>query len=110
MTELEKLTKEIMTECEKEGEPITEQEALEMAQMELKDKSNRRYEKSDKPRKKSVKARKVDETKKHLLDCCKVLLEGLGVNITALKTETEISFILDEELYTLKLIKHRPKK
>ena len=106
----EKLIEEIMRECEKDGEPVTKEEAEEMAEMELRANQNRHYEKSDKPRKTTKKERKVDETKKRLLSDCKILLEGLGANITNVKTETEITFIFENEEYSLKLVKHRPKK
>lgn len=106
----EKIIESILKECEKAGEPVTRAEAEEMAEMEIKANADRRYEKSDKPRKSVKKERKVDETKKRLLSDCKVLLEGLGANITNTKTETEISFIFEDEEYSLKLVKHRPKK
>lgn len=70
----------------------------------------RRYEKSDKARKKSTKERKVDEEKGHLLGCVKVLLEGLGAEIKDIKTETEVSFQYGGNDYTFKLTKHRPPK
>lgn len=106
----EQLVERIMRECEQDGEPVTREEAEEMAEMEIKANGIKRYEKSDKPRKQTKKERKVDETKGHLLACCKTLLEGLGASILSIKTETEISFTFGENQYTLKLIKHRPKK
>lgn len=106
----EQLIKEIMAECAKEGNPVTEKEATEMAEMEIKASDIKRYEKSDKPRKPAKKERKVDETKKHLLSCFKVLLEGMGAEITFVKTETEITFNFGGNEYSLKLIKHRPDK
>ena len=106
----EQLVERIMRECEQDGEPVTREEAEEMAEMEIKANGIKRYEKSDKPRKQTKKERKVDETKGHLLTCCKTLLEGLGASILSVKTETEITFTFDENQYTLKLIKHRPKK
>ena len=106
----EQLVERIMRECEQDGEPVTREEAEEMAEMEIKANGLKRYEKSDKPRKQTKKERKVDETKGHLLACCKTLLEGLGASILSVKTETEISFTFGENQYTLKLIKHRPKK
>ena len=106
----EQLVERIMRECEQDGEPVTREEAEEMAEMEIKANGIKRYEKSDKPRKQTKKERKVDETKGHLLACCKTLLEGLGASILSVKTETEISFTFSENQYTLKLIKHRPKK
>ena len=50
--------------------------------------------------------RKVDETKKRILDFCRIPLEGAG----AMKTETEILFEFEGASYTLKLTKHRPPK
>lgn len=75
-----------------------------------KSKGQRHYEKSDTPRKKTTRERKVDEEKKHLISCIKVLLEGLGANISNVKNEAEISFIFGKNDYTIKLIKHRPPK
>ena len=72
--------------------------------------NKRRYEKSDKVRKTSVKERKVDETKKRFLEDVKVLIEGLGATETALETETELHFTFEGEKYTFKLTKHRPPK
>ena len=106
----EQLIQNIMDECAKDGEPVTREEAEEMAEMEIKAGDIKRYEKSDKPRKKSTRERKVDDTKKRLLTDCKVLLEGLGADIVSVKTETEIRFFFEENEYTLKLVKHRPKK
>ena len=105
----EKLTALIMKECEQDGEPVTKEEAEEMAEMEIKAGGIKRYETSDKPRKPMKKERKIDEIKKHLLSCCKVLLEGLGAKVLEIKTETELVFSFKNEEYSLKLIKHRKK-
>ena len=105
----EKLIEKIMKECAQDGEPVTREEAAEMAEMEIKNASNRRYEQSDKPRQTAKKERKIDVTKKRLLTDCKVLIEGLGAKVLSTKTETEITFVFQDEEYTLKLIKHRPK-
>ena len=106
----EKLIEKIMMECAADGEPVTREEAAEMAEMELKAGENRHYEQSEKPRKAAKKERKVDETKKRLLADCRVLLEGLGAQTLSVKTETEIAFLFDGDEYSLKLVKHRPKK
>lgn len=106
----EKLIEKIMRECEQDGEPVTKEEATEMAEMEIKANGIKRYEKSDAPRKTAKKERKVDTTKKRLLTDCKVLLEGLGAKVLNVKTETEVTFTFEGEEYSLKLIKHRPKK
>ena len=74
-------------------------------------KSKRRYEKSGDARKKSTKERKVDENKRFLLEIMQRALENEtnAVNFTV-KTETELSFAYENEQYTVKLTKHRPKK
>ena len=78
-------------------------------EMSRKAKEVKRYEKGDKPRAKAKKERKVDENKKLILDKLHKALETF-VKITNVKTETEISFVYNDEEYTLKLTKHRPKK
>ena len=69
----------------------------------------KRYEKSDKPRAKTEKTRKVDSEKKTLLD---TLMDAIRprANITTVKNEAEFSFTLGANSYTVKLIKHRPPK
>ena len=72
--------------------------------------NKRRYEKSDKVRKTSVKERKVDETKGRLLGNVKELVESLGAVGISVKTETELHFTYEGAEYTFKLTKHRPPK
>ena len=78
-------------------------------EMTRKAKEVKRYEKADKPKSKSQKERKVDENKKVILDKLHKALETF-VKITNVKTETEISFVYNDENYTLKLTKHRKGK
>lgn len=66
----------------------------------------RRYVKSDKPRKKAERVRKVDEEKKVILE---KLMSVIDVEKTV-KNEAEFSFNLNGTDYTVKLVKHRPKK
>ena len=47
MDKLEKLISEIMAEAEADGEPVSREEAKEMAEMELSAKNNRSYEQSE---------------------------------------------------------------
>lgn len=109
MTNKEKLIIQIMKDFEKDGEPITRAEAEEIAEMELKAKENdRRYEQS-KPKNKTPKERKVDETKKHLFELIIASLEN-EVENGSLKNEVEFSFDYVGDRYTLKLTKHRPPK
>lgn len=82
----------------------------EVAEIEKKVKEmGRRYEKSDKTRKKSTRERKVDEVKKVLIERVVAELEK-DCKIVAIQTETEIKFSFQDEDYTFKLTKHRKKK
>lgn len=65
---------------------------------------------TSKPREKTKRERKVDETKKRLINDYRVLLEGLGAEVEPLKTEAEMHFTFEGDNYTVKLIKHRPPK
>ena len=104
------LIERIMKECLADGEPVTREEAVEMAEMEIKAGNIKRYEQSDKPRKSAKRERKVDTTKARLLTDVRVLIEGLGGQVKTVKTETEITFDFEGAEYSFKLIKHRPKK
>ena len=108
----EKLVLNIMKECAEDGEPVSREEAEEMAKMEMGANAHRRYEMSNETGKKErkPKERKVDVEKGHLLGCMKNLLIGMHAEIKAVKTETEISFNYGGNDYTLKLTKHRLKK
>lgn len=85
-------------------------ESEEMKKMAEGAKQIKRYEQSEKERKKSTRERKVDETKGRLIGEVKELLEKLGANVQEVKTETEIKFAFENEDYTFKLTKHRKPK
>lgn len=109
--DLEKLINSIMKEAEADGEPVTREEAEEMARMEIGAKDIKRYETAEEPTKKrKPKERKIDEEKKNLLALMGGLLEGIGATGVEIKTETEINFALNGNSYSLKLTKHRPPK
>ena len=110
MTKLEKLAKEIMRDALADGEPVTEEEALEMAKMELGEKEIKRYEKSDTPRKKAVKERKVDETKKVLLQGLMEKLIDAGASVVPPTNETDLHFTYEGASFSVKLTRHRPPK
>ena len=81
----------------------------EVETLSAKAKEFRRYEKSDKERKKVTKERKIDEEKKFLLN---LLISAINAEncIDAVKNESEFSFTFGENSYSVKLIKHRPPK
>ena len=110
MKDLEKLINEIMKEAEADGEPITREEAKEMAEIEIKADKMRRYEKSEKIRKKAERTRKVDEDKKYLLTRIEGFIYNIDCNNITMKNEVELSFEYNNNNYTLKLVKHRPPK
>lgn len=111
MDKFEKLVNSIMKECEADGEPVTREEAEEMARMEMGEKEIKRYEQAEKPKKeRKPKERKVDAEKGFILVQVAELLNELGADISAIKTETEIKFGYGDNSYTLKLTKHRPPK
>lgn len=74
-------------------------------------KNSRHYEKSANPRKKVEKTRKIDFEKGFLLEIMRKALEN-EANIEEFwtKTETELYFTYNNNKYTVKLTKHRPKK
>ena len=87
----------------------TREEAEEVAEMEIKAKGIKRYEKAEETKPRKPRERKVDEVKKDLIEYLEKAL-GMIVNVDNVKNESEISFTFKNEQFTLKLIKHRPPK
>lgn len=112
MNEKETLIEEILKQYEKDGEPITREQAEEVAEMELKAKNLVHYAHSELKEKKERKPRerKIDTNKDYLLkEITNHLLKIAGIDTVDTKTETEINFTFRGDNYTLRLIKHRPK-
>ena len=105
----DKLVKQIMAEAEEDGEPVTEDEAKEMAKMELGAKAMTNYTQATVKKERKKAERKADLSKVFLLG---ELQGGIVdyVDITEVKPETEFSFNYSGDEYTVKLIKHRPPK
>ena len=117
MTKEQEITKnmKILKISRKEAEELyrsdhEEIDTPEQIEYTAKAKTVKHREKSDTPRKKTSRERKVDEEKKRLLNDYKVVTRGIGGVITSIKNEAEFSFILNENSYTVKIIKHRPVK
>lgn len=111
----EKMIERIMKECADEGMPVTREEAEQMAEMEMGAKEVDTRGSAEVKAERKPKVRKIDKTKKAILENIRVLIEGMQLNNdeptnTAMKTETELTFTYNGELYTLKLTKHRQKK
>ena len=114
MDQFEALVNQIMREAEEDGEPVTREEAEEMAQMEMRARGITR-EQAEVKKERKARERKVDDDKKFLLVNIGTLVEGIQLNEgqlsnVAIKTETELSFSFRGNDYTLKLTKHRPPK
>lgn len=102
---LDELAKEIMEEFEKDGEPITEEEAKEMATMEIGAKEIKRYEQSAEPKKeRKPRERKVDNEKLEILKVVAAALENEGFS-PEIEREVNVHFAN----YTLKLTRHKKK-
>ena len=114
---LEKLALKIFKECEEDGEPVTKEEAMEMAEMEIKAKGIKNYVKGVEAEKKPRKPRevKLDDEKVYFIGCLKTLLEGMELNgkisnVQTANPQKELTFNIGENEYSLSLIKHRKKK
>lgn len=111
---LDKITQQIFNECAADGEPVTMEEAREMAEMELKAKGVHRYEQAEKPPGQEKKKRevKLDEAKVDFLKQLKNLLDGMTdlSEIAVANPQKEITFIMGGDAYSLNLVKHRPPK
>lgn len=102
----EKLVNEIMAECEKDGEPITREEAEEMAKMEIGAKDIKNYTQATNEKKKVAKERKVDEEKQTLLNILKDALAEKAIEATA-ENEVKLHFNYNDKKYSVTLTRHR---
>lgn len=117
MKDIEKLAKQIMAEAEKDGEPITEAEALEMAEMEIKANGLKDYTATEKTKnRKQGKPHivKVSDEKKMLfesiftnLDRCESV-EPEGIHI--LKENKLIEVRIGDKVFKIDIIEQRPPK
>jgi hypothetical protein len=103
----EKLIEQIIKECEKDGEPVTKEEAAEMAEMELKAKKDCRHYETDatKTRKPAAREKKVDAEKVEIISTVAEMLVADDVKIT--NNQREIQFKIGQNDYSLVLTKHR---
>ena len=112
MDKREKLINTLMAEAEKDGEPITREEAEEMADMEIKANGLKDYTQSSNEKKPKQKREvKKDPTK---VDFIQHLYEWLLTtdveNVTIVNEQKEVTFVIKDENYSLSLIKHRKVK
>lgn len=103
----EKLILEIMADAEKDGEPVTREEAEEMAEMEIKANASRRYEKAETARKPAKREAKKDPEKVEIIKkICDFLLTIGEDSATIVNEQKEIQF----REFSITLTKHRKGK
>lgn len=108
----EKLIEQIMRDAEKDGEPLTREQAIEVAEMEIKANGLPTYTQSEvekKPRKK--REVKKDLVKISFIKNLEEWLTNTSVSdIIILNEQREISFNIGTDNYSLVLTKHKNKK
>ncbi len=111
MDKREKLIQTLIAEAEKDGEPITREEAEEMADMEIKANGIKDYAQAEEKKPRKKREVKLDETKVNFIHYLEEWLLTTNVeNVTIINEQKEVSFDIKGENYSLSLIKHRPKK
>lgn len=104
----EKLIKDIMREAEADNEPVTLEEATEMAEMEIKAKGLKNYVSDKTTRVKTVKSRKVDTEKLEILNMISEFLKSKNIDNAVIR-EIGIDFKMNDNNFNLKLTRHRKK-
>lgn len=108
---IEQLAEKIFTECAKDGEPVTKEESLEMARMELGAKSIKNYTLSDVNKPKSEKKEKIvkvsDEKSQIFNDLYEFLSEKYSIQVKKENKLLEIN--LNGKNFKLDLIETRQK-
>lgn len=104
---IEKLAVQIMKEAAADGEPVTMEEALEMAKMEIKAKESGIDKVTPAPEKRKRKPTPPDAEKVEIIKkFYDFILTNLDESATIINVQREITF----GEYSIQLIKHRPKK
>lgn len=109
MDKKEKLILSIMKSAEADGEPISREEAEEMAEMEIKAKGITEYAQAEKkPRKK--REVKKDATKITLIKRLADFMQEIATDVEVTNDQRTIEFVVMGESYSITLTKHRKKK
>ena len=107
----EKLIKSIMKRAELDGEPVTREEAEEMAEMEIKAKDILDYAQAEEKKPRKKREVKKDPVKVDFIKFLLNLLLTNGIdNAIIVNEQKEIAFRIGEDNYSLSLIKHRAPK
>ena len=113
---IEKLAESIFKQCEKDGEPVTMAEAVEMAEMEMKANKNiKNYvestENAEKVAKKSRKRAVSDEKRQIFTDICDFITKNSDYDAFSVEIPyKKMTIRLNGKTFTLDLIEKREKK
>lgn len=108
----EKLILSIMKDYEEDGEPISREDAEEIAEMEIKAKGIKHYEQKATTKERKKPTRAEDKNKQIIITDVFNALTNYMVydNLTISNKERQIDFTFHNESYSITLTKHRSKK
>ena len=109
---LEKLAKQIFDECAKEGEPITMEEAQEMAQMEINAKGIKIGARATEPKAEKEKKQRIAQVSQEKQDLFSLIWEVLSnyyENCEILTNNKLISVQIGEKTFKIDIIEQRKK-
>ena len=111
--DIEKLAKQIFDECAKDGEPVSMEEALEMAKMEIGAKDIKNYAQSaensvKKPKK--PKTVKISQNKQELFYKLALFLQNEYENVEILTENKLFQVKIGSEVFKIDVIQQRNKK
>ena len=109
---LEKLAKQIFDECAKEGEPITMEEAQEMAQMEINAKGIKIGARAAEPKAKKEKKQRIAQVSQEKQDLFSLIWEVLSnyyENCEILTNNKLISVQIGKKTFKIDIIEQRKK-
>ncbi len=106
----EKIIARIMKECAEDGEPVTREEAEEMAEMEINSKGIVGRGDAGSKVERKPRERKVDTVKLEIMQVIDDAICDIADNVEERKNETDLHFTYNGEKYSIKLTRHREKK
>lgn len=109
MNKKEKLILSIMKSAEADGEPVSREEAEEMAEMEIKAKGITEYTQAEKKSRKKREVKK-DATKITLIKRLADFMQEIATDVEVTNDQRTIEFVVMGESYSITLTKHRKKK
>lgn len=106
----EKLILSIMKSAEADGEPISREEAEEMAEMEIKAKGITEYAQASEKKPRKKREVKKDATKIALIKQLADFMQEVATDVEVTNDQRTIEFVVMGENYSITLTKHRKKK